>query len=294
MEARRGIILAGGKGSRLYPLTRAISKQLLPVFDKPLIYYPLSVLMLANIRDILIITNSFDADNYRSLLGDGSRWGLEIQYAQQPEPEGIPQALLIGRQFLDDRPNALILGDNIFYGDSLGSLLATASARTEGATVFAYWVDDPARYGIIEFDANWQPTRLVEKPQASRSNYAVTGLYFYDGNAPRLASELKPSARGELEITDLNARYLELGALHVERFGRGYAWLDAGTHESLLEAGLFIHTVEKRQGLKIACPEEIAYRKGFIDQAQLERLAAPLQSSEYGRYLLRILSAGNR
>ena len=294
MSKRRGIILSGGKGSRLYPLTRSISKQLLPVFDKPMIYYPLSVLMLADIREILIITNPFDAANYKALLGDGSQWGLEIQYAEQAAPEGIPQALLIGREFLKDEPSALILGDNIFYGDGLGAMVASASKRETGASIFAYWVDDPGRYGIIEFDQDWRPTALVEKPAVPLSNYAVTGLYFYDGDAPALAAQLKPSARGEVEITDLNALYLQRGDLHVERFGRGFAWLDAGTHESLLDASVFIHTVEKRQGLKIACPEEIAYRKGFIDREQLERLAASLQSNEYGQYLLRILSPNYR
>lgn len=288
---RRGIILAGGKGSRLYPLTHAVSKQLMPIYDKPLIYYPLSVLMMANIREIMIITNPGDVEGFRALLGDGSKWGLELHYAVQAAPEGIAQALLIARDFLDGQASALILGDNIYYGDGLGGLMSSASARPDGATVFAYWVDDPERYGIVDFDAEWRPTQLVEKPKNPRSNYAVTGLYFYDGDAPDIAASLKPSLRGELEITDLNAEYLKRGKLHVERFGRGYAWLDAGTHDSLLEASLFIQTVEKRQGLKIACPEEIAYRKQFIDRDQLEKLALELKSNSYGQYLTRLISS---
>lgn len=288
---RRGIILAGGKGSRLYPLTHAVSKQLMPIYDKPLIYYPLSVLMMANIREIMIITNPGDVEGFRALLGDGSKWGLELHYAVQAAPEGIAQALLIARDFLDGQASALILGDNIYYGDGLGGLMSSASARPDGATVFAYWVDDPERYGIVDFDAEWRPTQLVEKPKKTRSNYAVTGLYFYDGDAPDIAAALKPSPRGELEITDLNAEYLKRGKLHVERFGRGYAWLDAGTHDSLLEASLFIQTVEKRQGLKIACPEEIAYRKQFIDRDQLEKLALELKSNSYGQYLTRLISS---
>lgn len=289
MQERRGIILAGGKGTRLFPLTLSVSKQLMPIYDKPLIYYPLSVLMLANIKDILIITNPGDTEPFVRLFGDGSQWGLNINYAVQPAPEGIAQALLIAKDFLDGRPSALILGDNIFYGDGMGAMVKAASQRAQGATVFAYWVDDPERYGVIEFDDAWQPTKLSEKPKQPKSNYAVTGLYFYDESAPAIAESLKPSDRGELEITDLNAHYLERKQLHVERFGRGYAWLDAGTHESLLEASLFIHTVEKRQGLKIACPEEIAHRMGFIDDAQLEQLANNLKSNEYGEYLLRLL-----
>lgn len=289
MQERRGIILAGGKGTRLFPLTLSVSKQLMPIYDKPLIYYPLSVLMLANIKDILIITNPGDIEPFQHLFGDGSQWGLHISYAVQPAPEGIAQALLIAKDFLDGHPSALILGDNIFYGDSMGTMVKTASQRTQGATVFAYWVDDPERYGVIEFDNAWRPTKLSEKPKQPKSNYAVTGLYFYDENAPAIAADLKPSDRGELEITDLNAHYLDRKQLHVERFGRGYAWLDAGTHESLLEASLFIHTVEKRQGLKIACPEEIAHRMGFIDDAQLEQLANNLRANEYGQYLMRLL-----
>jgi glucose-1-phosphate thymidylyltransferase len=290
MGDRRGIILAGGKGSRLYPLTLAVSKQLMPIYDKPLVYYPLSVLMLAGIREILIITNPGDTDSFKALLGDGKQWGLDIQYTVQARPDGIAQALLLAENFLDGHPSALILGDNIYYGDNIGALVSGAAERTSGATVFAYWVDDPERYGVVEFDDNWKPVRLIEKPKQPLSNYAVTGLYFYDADAPRIAAQMKPSARGELEITDLNADYLARGALHVERFGRGYAWLDAGTHESLLDASVFIHTVEKRQGLKIACPEEIAYRKGFIDREQLTRLAVSLKASDYGQYLARLAS----
>lgn len=260
----------------------------MPIYDKPLIYYPLSVLMLAGIREILIITNPGDSEVFERLFGDGSKWGLEIRYAVQAAPEGIAQSFLIGRDFIKGHSCALILGDNIFYGDGLGSLVRSAAERNAGATVFAYWVDDPARYGVVEFDAQWRPTRIVEKPKDPKSNFALTGLYFYDETAADVAAALKPSARGELEITDMNVQYLKMHKLHVERFGRGYAWLDAGTHDSLLEASLFVQTVEKRQGLKIACPEEIAYRMGFIDAAQLDRLAGQMNYNEYGRYLARV------
>jgi glucose-1-phosphate thymidylyltransferase len=284
---RKGIILAGGRGTRLYPLTLATSKQLLPVYDKPLIYYSLTTLMMAGLRDILIITTPEEIDQFRRLLGDGSRWGIALSYALQQQPGGIAEAFLIGRDFLGGGPSALILGDNIFYGDNLRALLRETAARARGATVFACWVDDPERYGVIEFDATHRPLRIIEKPRAPQSNYAVTGLYFYDERAVDVAGELKPSARGELEISDLNQWYLARGELHAERFGRGYAWLDAGTHESLLEASQFIHIVEKRQGLKIACPEEIAFSQGFIDAEQLLRLAAPVKNTAYGQYLIR-------
>jgi glucose-1-phosphate thymidylyltransferase len=287
---RKGIILAGGRGTRLHPLTLATSKQLLPVYDKPLIYYPLTTLMLAGIREYLVITTSEEADQFKRLLGDGTQWGIELSYAVQDHPGGIAQALLIGREFLAGHPSALILGDNVFYGTSLRIMLREAAGQERGATVFASWVDDPERYGVIEFDAAQRPLRIVEKPKEPKSNYAVTGIYFYDERASDVARELKPSARGELEITDLNRWYLERGELHVERFGRGYAWLDAGTHESLLEASQFIHIVEKRQGLKIACPEEVAYIQGFIDAAQLLRLAEPLKGTSYGQYLIRAAS----
>lgn len=290
--ARRGIILAGGKGTRLYPLTRAVSKQLLPVYDKPLIFYPLSVLMLANIREILIVTNPWDSDLYVSLLGDGSKWGLDIRYAVQPSPDGIAQAFLIGKDFLDGCPCALVLGDNIFYGDGFGGLLESAAARQVGASVFAYWVQDPERFGVVEFDADHRPIGIVEKPINPRSNYAVTGLYFYDKDVCDIASQLKPSKRGELEITDLNRVYLDRGLLNVERMGRGYAWLDAGTHDALLEAGLFIQAVEKRQGLKIACPEEIAFRMKFISSEQVLALAQELKSTAYADYLRRVVEIG--
>ena len=294
MVSRRGIILGGGRGTRLHPLTLAVSKQLMPVYDKPLIYYPISVLMLAGIREILLITNPEDVDPFRRLFGDGTQWGLSIDYAVQPTPGGIAQALIIGRDFIKDHPSALILGDNIYYGDGLSALLQNTANRDNGASVFAYWVEDPERYGVVEFDAAMNPIGLVEKPSNPKSNYAVTGLYFYDREAPEIAASLKPSARGELEITDLNRHYLAKGALHVERFGRGYAWLDAGTHDSLIEASLFIQTVEKRQGLKIACPEEIAFRNGYIGQAQLEQLAKKLGSTEYGRYLRRLAESEAR
>ncbi len=288
MAARRGIILSGGRGTRLHPLTLAVSKQLMPIYDKPLIYYPLSVLMLAGIREILLITNPEDVEPFRRLFGDGAQWGLSIDYAVQSTPGGIAEALIIGRDFVRNRPSALILGDNIYYGDGLSTLLQTTARREHGASVFAYWVEDPERYGVVEFDAGMKPVALVEKPQIPKSNYAVTGLYFYDDQAADIAASLKPSARGELEITDLNNHYLAKGTLHVERFGRGYAWLDAGTHDSLIEASVFIQTVEKRQGLKIACPEEIAFRMGYIERAQLEKLAAKLGATHYGRYLKRL------
>jgi glucose-1-phosphate thymidylyltransferase len=289
---RKGIILAGGRGTRLYPLTLATSKQLLPIYDKPLIYYPLTTLMLAGIRDLLIITTPEEIAQFQRLLGDGTQWGLEISFAIQDYPGGIAEAFLIGREFLAGSPSALILGDNIFYGDNLRALLRDSAQQAHGATIFACLVDDPERYGVIEFDASHRPLRIVEKPKAPASNYAVTGLYFYDERVVDIVRELKPSARGELEITDLNQWYLERGELQVERFGRGYAWLDAGTHDSLLEASQFIHIVEKRQGLKIACPEEIAFAQGFIDTEQLLRLAEPLKGTAYGQYLIR--QAGTR
>jgi glucose-1-phosphate thymidylyltransferase len=287
--ARKGIVLAGGTGSRLHPATLAVSKQLLPVYDKPMIYYPLSTLMLAGIREVLVIATPQEAPRFLQLLGDGSQWGMRLSYAEQPIPQGIAQALTIAAGFLADAPCALILGDNLFHGHDLQPLLAQAGARTDGATVFAYHVQDPQRYGVVEFDDEGQALSIEEKPAAPKSGYAVTGLYFYDAQAVSLARSLVPSARGELEITDLNRLYLERGQLKVEVMGRGYAWLDTGTHEALLDAGQFIATLERRQGLKVACPEEIAYRKGWIDAAQLERLAQPLAHNDYGRYLLRLL-----
>ena len=289
---RKGIILAGGSGTRLYPMTRAVSKQLLPIYDKPMIYYPLSVLMLSGIRDILVISTPQDLPAFQRLLDDGTRWGLRFSYAEQPSPGGIAQAFLIGDAFLGGSPSCLVLGDNIFHGTGLTTLLRRANQREHGATVFGYWVNDPERYGVVEFDDDGAVLGLEEKPAAPRSNYAVTGLYFYDGRASDFAARLAPSSRGELEITDLNRLYLEEGTLSVEKLGRGYAWLDTGTHESLLQAGDFIATIESRQGLKVACPEEIAFAQGWIDAAQLRALARPLAKNAYGQYLLRLADRG--
>ncbi len=291
-RARKGIILAGGSGTRLYPITQAISKQLLPVYDKPMIYYPLSVLMLAGIREVLIINTPHEQALFKHLLGDGSQWGMRIEYAVQAKPDGLAQALLIGREFLDGGPSCLVLGDNIFYGHGLTELLQRANARDAGATVFGYWVRDAERYGVAEFDASGKVVGLEEKPAQPKSSYAVTGLYFYDQRASDFAASLAPSPRGELEITDLNRCYLEDGSLQLEKMGRGYAWLDTGTHESLVEASTYIETIEKRQGLRVCCPEEIAYFNGWIDDDQLRSLAKPLAKNGYGQYLLSLLEHG--
>ncbi|QCO67092.1 glucose-1-phosphate thymidylyltransferase RfbA [Luteimonas yindakuii] len=292
MTARKGIILAGGSGTRLYPITKGVSKQLLPVYDKPMIYYPLSVLMLAGIREVLIINTPHEQVLFQQLLGDGSQWGMEIQYAVQPSPDGLAQAYLIGRDFVGGKPSCLVLGDNIFHGHGLTDTLKRADARTDGATVFGYWVNDPERYGVAEFDEAGRVVDIAEKPEQPRSHYAVTGLYFYDGRAAEYASELTPSPRGELEITDLNRRYLDEGALYLEQLGRGYAWLDTGTHQSLHEASNFIQTMQDRQGLQVCCPEEIALANEWIDDAQLEALAKPLAKNGYGQYLLSLINRG--
>jgi glucose-1-phosphate thymidylyltransferase len=286
---RKGIILAGGSGTRLHPATLALSKQLLPVYDKPMVYYPLSTLMLAGMRDVLVISTPQDTPRFQALLGDGSRWGMNLTYCVQPSPDGLAQAFILGRSFVGNAPSALVLGDNIFYGHDFHPLLKRADQRTGGATVFAYHVHDPERYGVVEFDGERRALSIEEKPKQPKSNYAVTGLYFYDNQVCDIAADIQPSARGELEITEVNARYLKMGQLNVEIMGRGYAWLDTGTHDSLLEAGQFIATMEKRQGLKIACPEEIAYRSGWIDAAQLEALAAPMMKNGYGQYLMQVL-----
>ena len=289
---RKGIILAGGSGTRLYPITQSVSKQLLPVYDKPMVYYPLAVLMQAGIREVLVINTPHEQEQFKRLLGDGSQWGMKIHYAVQPSPDGLAQALLIARDFLAGAPSCLVLGDNIFHGQGLNLLLSKADAQIDGATVFGYWVRDPERYGVAEFDETGHVIGLEEKPRQPRSHYAVTGLYFYDGRAPELAAKLTPSSRGELEITDLNRLYLEEGNLRLEKMGRGYAWLDTGTHESLLQASNFIETIEQRQGLRVCCPEEIAYFNQWINADELKRLAAPLAKNGYGQYLLSLLEHG--
>jgi glucose-1-phosphate thymidylyltransferase len=289
MQTRKGIVLAGGSGTRLHPATLAMSKQLLPVYDKPMVYYPLSALMLAGIRDVLLISTPADTPRFEALLGDGSRWGMNLSYCVQPSPDGLAQAFILGRRFIDSSPSALVLGDNIFHGHDFLQLLQAAGAQTDGATVFAYHVNDPERYGVVEFDAAKRALSIEEKPKQPKSNYAVTGLYFYDSQVCEIAASIRPSARGELEITDVNATYLRQGQLSVEIMGRGYAWLDTGTHDSLMEAGQFIATLEKRQGLKVACPEEIAWRNGWIDAAQVQALAQLMVKNGYGQYLLRLI-----